>query len=131
MRIKLIANDDYSLDEINTIARQLEGLGHSILFPKASASRQHQRLSMDTQDAFRLDTELLAQAEGCLVLNSKTPNTSLGILGSRTMMELGVASYLNKPVYIMNSTGSQKIEAEMRFTVINEDISKVPIELFG
>ncbi len=104
--------------EIILVKKQLEALGHTVLTPELSEkSEEYVLLSPDEQkNAKRAFIQnhfnRIAAADAILVLNYKKKGVD-GYIGSNTLMEIGVACYLGKEIYLIQTPGEQGCREEV------------------
>ena len=71
----------------------------------------------------------IAGADAILVINNEK-NDIKNYIGGNTFLEMGVAFYLKKPIYLLNPIPETSIKEEvlgMKVVVINNDFSKIKV----
>jgi len=98
---------------------KLQEIGHQVIVP-ASVEEciENPELNMDLDYCFRTDIQKkcfnqIAESDAILVLNCEK-NGIDGYIGGATLMEMGLASHLNKKIFLLNT--SPKIE-DLRYSV--------------
>ena len=125
MKLKLIADSKLLMEDVSDIILGLQRIGHTASAPAGLAGQQHNRLSLDSQDALHNDFTLIQAADAVLLVNSSGPCTACQLL------ELGVASYLRKPVFALQPMGDRKLERDLKAVVIDGNLNDIPKELLG
>jgi len=124
-------------DHVNEIAPLLKTAGHHDLLPKTSMPNA-EILEDDGSSKYKqwrkglIDTHFrkVEKSDAILVVND-TKNSISGYIGANTLMEITIAYYLNKKVFILNEISSDNpvydeilaIEA----IVLSGDISKISL----
>lgn len=128
--------------ELLEVGRKLETLGYSVLYPDASWVMEKNDFKIssvktwlkDDEDYFK-KTELIRehfkkieQCDAILVINL-TKNGILGYIGGATIMEMGLALYLNKKIFILNLPDKKLSLYEevmaLGATFLDGDLSKI------
>ena len=112
---------------------ELEKLGYEVNLPPAEWPGEHGEM-VSTKDFYTIrhqatknDTWVwdrkkgailshfnkVAWADAILVLNYNK-NNILGYIGANTLMEMGIALYLNKPIYLLNPIPEMPYSEEIR-----------------
>jgi len=79
--------------------------------------------------AMRTHFDKVAWADVVLIANY-TKNEIENYIGGNTFLEMGVAFYLKKPIYLLNPIPETSIKEEvlgMKVVVINNDFSKIKV----
>ncbi len=137
--------------QILEIKKQLEGLGYEVLIPPHEVPNkegemipveEYYRIRKETaanggnddwvwerkNQAIRWHNEKINQADAILVLNFDK-NGIANYIGGNTLMEMGVACWLKKPIYLYNPIPQEVSYFEeikgMQPVVINRDLSLI------
>jgi nucleoside 2-deoxyribosyltransferase len=109
-------------DDMDKIKKQLESLGHEVKLPPyeikddtgkmISVKEYYKKRKSETKDtswiwerkkeAMKNHFNKVEWCDAILVLNY-TKNNILNYIGANTLMEMGLALHLNKPIYLLNS----------------------------
>lgn len=117
--------------EIVAAKEQLEAMGYSVLTPELSEkSVDYLKLSIEEQRAAKRTFitnhfNRIAQSDAILVLNYEKKGIG-GYIGSNTLIEIGVASSLDKKIYLFHDPGEQGCTEEvmaLATTVLNGDFA--------
>lgn len=113
-------------EEMQAAEEQLEALGHEALIPpdrvpdkdgniitvaefykirKAAGDKESWVWDVKEQ-AIRLHFDKIADSDAILVLNEKK-NDIPGYIGANTFLEMGLACYLRKPIYVLHQIPDQ------------------------
>ncbi|MDD5750580.1 MAG: hypothetical protein PHU56_02945 [Candidatus Pacebacteria bacterium] len=134
-------------DEMTGVKKDLELLGHEVKLPPVEIPNEQgemisikeyyrQRKESKTEIgwiwdrkewAIRTHFDKVAWADVVLILNY-TKNDIENYIGGNTFLEMGVAFYLKKPIYLLNPIPETSIKEEvlgMKAIVINGDLSKI------
>lgn len=110
------------IDEIDAIRKKLELMGHEVKLPpleviggegkmisakeyyaiRKSASADQEWIWRKKADAIRVHFDKIDWAEVILVCNYDK-NNIISYIGANTLLEMGVAFYLKKPIYLLHS----------------------------
>ncbi|GAX79980.1 hypothetical protein CEUSTIGMA_g7419.t1 [Chlamydomonas eustigma] len=139
MKLKLIVDSELSHEEISELGMQLENLGHNVVYPAGIAGRQHIRHRIEGQKRITEDFGAIQSAQAVLLANTAAFRSGSSASASPTtspcsdsmLIELGVASYLLKPIFIIHPTGRPELETDLKTTVLNGDIGLIPKEILG
>lgn len=133
--------------EMMKIKEDLELLGHEVGLPPTEirdekgemipVTEYYQRRKAETNDdswiwdrkeeAIRTHFKKIEWAEAILVLNYSKNNID-NYIGGNTFLEIGVAFYLNKKIYLLNNIPEMSYREEllgMKPIVINGDLDKI------
>ena len=138
--------------QILEVKSQLENMGHEVLIPPhevkneagelipveayyeirrammASDGQEHDWIWLRKKEAIMTHFNKVSQADVVLILNYEK-NGIANYIGGNTLMEMGVACWLNKPIYLMNPIPSDLSYTEeikgMQPIVINGDLSLI------
>ncbi|MFH1423348.1 MAG: hypothetical protein ABIG29_00080 [Candidatus Nealsonbacteria bacterium] len=133
--------------EMEETKAQLEKLGHEVKLPPSrfnngsgqpiSASQYYEirKTSLDNEGwvwdtkemAMRMHFDKVDWSDAILVLNYAKNNVP-GYIGGNTLMEAGIALFLNKKIYLLNSIPEISYKEEilgMKPVVINGDLSRI------
>ncbi len=137
------------IDEMKEIGRTLEALGHEVKMPPLTIRNEHnQEISVKEYYAQRKNASVsekdvwlwqkkgelikehfvkVAWSEAILVLNYEKNGVS-GYVGANTLLEMGLAFYLDKPIYLLfpvpNSAYKEEIWG-MHPVVIDNDLTRL------
>ena len=123
---------------MRTVARSLEEFGHTVFVPKSLDLIEHQgfqkpktvseRLAAEKKyDFIREHFRKIEQADAILVVNPKHHGTP-GYIGGNTFLEMGVAFYLGKKIYLLNPIPAMDYELElasMHPVVLDGEIARI------
>lgn len=123
---------------MRVVQHALEALGHTALVPKSLdlIETQHfqkpvtvaQRLAAEEKyDFIREHFKKIERSDAVLVVNP-THHDIPGYIGGNTFLEMGIAFYLEKKIFLMHSIPSMGYELEiaaMRPIVLDGDISRI------
>ena len=133
-------------DEMMAVKNDLEKMGHEVKLPPTEIPneqgemipiKEYYRLRKETiseagwiwdrkEWAMRTHFDKVAWADVVLIANY-TKNEIENYIGGNTFLEMGVAFYLKKPIYLLNPIPETSIKEEvlgMKVVVINNDFSK-------
>ena len=134
-------------NEMQQTKKRLENMGHEVVLPpfeieneegKMISVRQYYEIrkmsSADTswvwkrkKEVMRKYLDKIAWADAILVLNYDKNNIE-GYVGSNTLIEMGVAFYLDKLIYLLNSIPEMNCKEEifgMGPTTLDGNINKI------
>ncbi len=133
-------------DEMLKIKMQLEKLGHEVKLPPSeitngegraiSVAQYYEIRKSGREDAWIWDVKREAilnhfakenWAEAILVVNTEKKDIP-GYIGANTLIEMGVALFLNKKIYLLNPIPNIDCREEilgMKPVVINGDLGKI------
>jgi hypothetical protein len=109
------------INQMAEVAKQLESLGHDVKFPPI-AEPLHDGTMVSTEDYYKLKKSGLKnddpfwkthdqrirnhfdKVEWCdaILVTNYDKNGIEGYIGPNTLMEMGLAFYLKKPIYLLN-----------------------------
>ena len=87
-------------DKIPKIKRELEDLGHQVLTPSLEFSRQDAKLKIEN-DLIMKHFKKIELCDAVYITNYNT-NEVKGYIGGNTLMEMGLAYYLGKNIFMLN-----------------------------
>lgn len=115
---------------IFSMGQTLEGQGHSVLLPNAAEISDYADIGTEeaaTRKEFFIKEHIrkIEEADAILVTNGEKKGIA-GYIGANTFLEMSVAYYLNKPIYLLNPitrdvTGYDEILG-MKPTVLNGNL---------
>jgi len=134
-------------DEMMAVKQKLEGLGHEVKLPPTEipneqgemiSIKEYYRLRKETTSeagwiwdrkewAIRTHFDKVAWADVVLIANY-TKNDIENYIGGNTFLEMGVAFYLKKPIYLLNpipETSTKEEVLGMKVIVIDNDLSRI------
>lgn len=135
------------LDRMIECQEALETSGHQVYIP-AFVSRDQAGNPMDSKEFYRIRKsgemelswfegeksramrqhfDLIAKSDAVLVVNEEK-NDSAGYVGGNTLMEMGLAFYLNKKIYLLNPIPEIAYKEEiigMTPSVLNGDLARI------
>ncbi len=143
MKITLCGSTAF-ISEMEKVAKDLEALGHEVKFPpvrfmdgdgkewqtkdyyvfKKTQPFKDESFLKNHTERIGAHFEKVAWADAILVTNFDK-NGIAGYIGPNTLMEMGVAFYLQKPIYLLNPIPEVAWKEEiigMRPKVINGDL---------
>lgn len=136
MIITLCASLSAHLDILEAI-KDLEKLKFKVLYPWATEEIDQGKVDFSNLDAFKLVNQTRAikihydkikKGDAILVINSITKHGIKNYIGGNTLMEMGFAFILNKPIYLLNPIPkmiyTEEIQA-MKPIIIKGDLSKI------
>jgi hypothetical protein len=139
MRIAVIGSMKFA-DDMVKIKKQLDELGHTSTIPLGIESNLNDETLSDnldsslefciTHDIMRKNFKQVADSDAVLVLNYKK-NDIEGYIGVSALLEMGVAHYLKKKIFLINHTPDYKDArwahevAIMQPTIIKGDLTKI------
>jgi nucleoside 2-deoxyribosyltransferase len=139
MKIAIIGSMKFAEDMVK-IKEQLDELGHDAKFPLGLESHLQDGQFVDnlddnlewciTHDIMRKNFKQVANSDAVLVLNYKR-NDIDGYIGISALMEMGVAHYLKKKIFLLNHTPDYKNArwahevAIMQPKIIKGDLTKI------
>jgi len=136
-------------DEMMAVKNDLQKMGHEVKLPPTEipneqgemvSIKEYYRLRKESKTeagwiwdrkewAMRTHFDKVAWADVVLVLNY-TKNDIENYIGGNTFLEMGVAFYLKKPIYLLNPIPETSFKEEvlgMKVMVINNDLSKLTL----
>jgi hypothetical protein len=140
------------INEMVAVARELEVLGHEVKLPpttktgefgqeisvleyyrhkKEAAGKPTHWIWKMHDEPIRTHFDKVAWSDAILVLNYEK-NDVPGYVGPNTLMEMGVAFYLHKPIFLLNPIPNLPHEEEIRGlkpTLLNGDLKAIPQEI--
>ena len=127
-------------EDMVKMKKQLDELGHQASTPLGTETNLEDKSFNDnlddtlewciTHDIMRKNFQQLADSDAVLVLNYKKNNIE-GYIGVSALMEMGVAHYLNKKIFLIQKTPDFKHArwahevAIMQPTIIAGDLTKI------
>lgn len=146
MRITICGSIAF-FDEMNTIKKQLESLGHEVKLPPYEikddtgkmipVKEYYDKRKSETKyiswiwdrkkEAMKNHFEKVEWCDAILVLNY-TKNNILNYIGANTLMEMGLALHLNKPIYLLHSIPEISYKEEvlgMKPIIINDNLKQI------
>ena len=113
MRITICGSLTF-LDRMRKVAEELHNLGHDVLVPESVhlsqtktfwenlEKEQPEQFWQIKRERMKIHCDKVAQTDAILALNYDKNDTQ-GYIGSNTFMEIGVAFYLEKKIYLAQS----------------------------
>ena len=137
MKITICGSVTFAKEEL-LLKSDLEKLGHEVLVTDdLEKFAENPNIKLNYEEELRLTkkTDIIKKffnkiesSDTILVANYKK-NGITGYLGTNVLMEIGVAYYLNKNIYLLYSVGKDQncsLEIEsMEPTILNGDLSKI------
>jgi len=130
-------------EHVNKLASQLEALGYKAVVPhnalqmkaKNNYSVKAVKTWYENPEDFKKKTDFMrghfeevARGDMILVVNDEKKGVP-GYIGSNVLLEMGLAFYLNKPIYILNNVSDKQQNYEevigMGSIFISGDLSKI------
>ncbi|HEX7042477.1 MAG TPA: hypothetical protein VF189_04460 [Patescibacteria group bacterium] len=139
MKIAIIGSMSFAREMLNT-KNKLEELGHTVVVPIGTEAHLNDREFVDNlddnlawcieNDIMRKNFKQVSENDAVLVLNNKK-NDLAGYIGISALMEIGVAHFLNKKIFLMEETPhydkvrwAHEVKI-MQPVILNGDLSKV------
>lgn len=139
MKIAIIGSMKFAEDMVK-IKRQLDELGHEAVIPFATEPHLQDKTFVEnlddnlvyciTHDVMRENFRQVATCDAVLVLNYKR-NGVEGYIGVSALLEMGVAYYLGKKIFLIQKTPDYKDArwahevAIMQPTIVHGDLTKI------
>jgi hypothetical protein len=139
MKIAIIGSMKFA-DDMVKIQKQLQDIGHDAVIPVGAEPHLTDKDFVDnlddnlefciTNDIMRRNFHQVADADGVLVLNYKR-NGIEGYIGVSALLEMGVAHYLGKKIFLIQKTPSFNDArwahevAIMQPTIVHGDLTKI------
>jgi nucleoside 2-deoxyribosyltransferase len=112
------------LEEMKTAQEELEKLGHEVLVPESLVQGNDSAFWADMKtrpeeylkhknERMMQHFEKVASSDAVLVVNEEKHNIP-NYIGPNTLLEIGVASYLGKKIYILNNVPDQPLKEELQ-----------------
>ena len=125
-------------NEMRDVKRSLEGAGHTVFVPKSIELMDREGYVHPTEDEERIQAKIehdfirehfrkIEPADAILVLNYDKKGIQYYI-GGNTFLEMGLAYWLGKTIYLLNPIPDMDYKTEMhamQTTVIHGDLSKI------
>ena len=135
-------------EEMQNIQQQLEKLGHQVKLPPFEVKDEHgqmipvkeyyarrkaENIADDSwiwerkAEAMHVHFQKVEWSDGILVTNYDK-NGIVNYIGANTLMEMGLAFHLNKPIYLLNPIPEISYKEEilgMKTIVINQDLTLI------
>ena len=147
MKITICASIAF-IDEMSALKQQLEQMGHEVKMPpltvpneqgKEIPVKEYYTIRKNAKDsekwvwdlkakAMRTHYEKIEWADSIIVLN-QTKNNVMNYVGANTLVEMGIAFFLNKPIYFMHPIPEQSSKEEilgMKPIILNENLNILP-----
>lgn len=133
MKLMIVGSMQF-LKDMKKAQKELKKLGHDALIPLGTGAL-NDKLAEDLaycikHDIIRRNFVQLASCDGILVLNMKK-NDIEGYIGVSALMELGIAHYLEKKIFLFNPTPHYNEArwahevAIMQPVILNGDLIKI------
>ena len=124
--------------DMRRVQETLTNLGHKAIVPKSLSLIEHEgfrkpktvseRLKAEAKyDFIREHFRAIESSDAILVVNSAHHGIS-GYIGGNTFLEMGIAFYLRKTIYLLNPVPSMDYELElaaMHPVVLNGDLARM------
>ena len=139
MKIAIIGSMQFAKDMIK-MKKQLDELGHQAKVPLGTETHLDDNTFNDnldgslewciTHDIMRRNFQQLAESDAVLVLNYKK-NDIEGYIGVSALMEMGVAHFLHKKIFLIQKPPDYKEArwahevAIMQPTIVHGDLAKI------
>lgn len=139
MKIAIIGSMKFAEDMVK-IKKQLDAYGHDVKIPVGTDPHLRDKNFVDNlgdnleycieHDIMRRNFQQVANSDAVLVLNFKRNNIE-GYIGISALLEMGIAHFLKKKIFLMRETPSFEEArwahevAIMQPTVINGDLTKI------
>ena len=95
-------------DEVLSLAKEIEALGHEVLLPNCIIQRQIEHADFDpiktkaATDAVRKHIDKIRESDAILVCNYDKKGIT-NYIGANTFIEMAAAHYNHKKIFILNS----------------------------
>ena len=143
MNIVICASLDFT-PQIKNVAAALRASGHDVTIPRTAGMIINGEVTLEDikkekatgtivartirQDSIRSYYEKIKHADAILVLNYDKKGI-VNYLGGNTLMEMALAFYLKKPIYMLNEVSSELLYKQevmgMKPILLNGDLSKI------
>ena len=139
MKIMIVGSMCFAKDMVET-RRELENLSHAVSLPYDTEDHlKDPTLRDDTErgrkhsietDIYRKCFDILADNEAILVLNKPQRGVD-GYIGAAVLMEIGLAYYLHKKIFLLNPVPANERYSEdvtiLGAVILDGDLSKIPV----
>lgn len=135
------------INEMETLAKQLEAMGHTAKFPptlvpgetgelipakdyynfKKASEKDSDWIWKNHSQRITDHFKKIAESDAVLIANY-TKNNIENYIGPNTLMEMGLAFYLNKPIYLLNPIPQISYREEIlgvKPIILDGDLSKI------
>lgn len=132
MKIFIAGSMKFAKEMLNAKS-ELEKIGHEIFTPiDAEQCVDNPNLSDNVEyciekDIIRHHFKIIENCDVILVLNHDKNGIS-GYVGGNTLMDMGIAHFLNKKVFMLNSIPDMNYSVEIKIMqpiILNGDLSKI------
>jgi len=126
--------------DILKATKDLEKLKFKVLYPWATEEIDQGKVDFSNLDSFKLINQSRAikihynkikKGDCILVINSITKHDIKNYIGGNTLMEMGFAFVLNKPIYLLNPIPKMIYTEElkaMKPIIIKGDLNKIRLD---
>ncbi|MCX6811672.1 MAG: hypothetical protein NT039_03205 [Candidatus Berkelbacteria bacterium] len=118
--------------EIIKVAERLRGMGHQVITPflteRIIGKERHDILKVE-KDLIRYYFEKIKKVDAVLITNFDK-NGIKGYIGGNTLMEMGFAYVLHKPIYLLSKVPELSYRTEikaMKPIILKGDLEKISI----
>ena len=139
MKIMIVGSMCFAKEMLET-KRQLEALSHQVSVPYDTEDHlndptlrndpERDRKHSIEIDVYRKCFEILASNDAVLVLNIPQRGVE-GYIGAAVLMEIGLAYYLRKKIFLLNPVSPKERYIEdvtiLGAVILNGDLAKIPI----
>jgi nucleoside 2-deoxyribosyltransferase len=140
MKIMIVGSMCFAKEMVET-KKLLETLAHQVALPcdtddhlKDPTLRddpERDRKHSIEKDVYQKCFEILASNDAILALNKEQRGIE-GYIGAATLMEIGLAYYLKKRIFLLNPVSSKERYAEditiLGVTILRGDLTKIPTD---
>jgi hypothetical protein len=109
------------------LGQELEKLGHKVLLPEAPVKKQSSPDFLKDEGMVSRHMDKIAISDAVLIANYPKNNIE-GYIGPNTLMEMAVAFYLKKKIYLLNPVPDQAWKEEIigvKPVVVNGDLKSI------
>jgi hypothetical protein len=109
------------------LGQELEKLGHKALLPEAPIKKQNSPDFLKDEGMVSRHMDKIAISDAVLIANYPKNNIE-GYIGPNTLMEMAVAFYLKKKIYLLNPVPDQAWKEEMLSLnpiILTNDLGKI------
>ncbi|MBI2436939.1 MAG: hypothetical protein HYV41_04335 [Candidatus Magasanikbacteria bacterium] len=135
MKITLCYSMQFA-DKVPALKTELERLGHDVYIVESNDqylgknSDEQEEIKLNEKynhDAMRNHLNLIQHADAILILNFDKNGTT-NYIGGNVFLEMGVAYFLRKQIFLLNPIPEVSYETEikaMKPIIINQDLTKI------
>ena len=136
------------IDEMDAVRKELEALGHGVQMPplavmggegemipvkeyyalRKAAADDHDWIWRRKEEAMRNHFDKVAGGADAILVCNYDKNGIAGYVGANTLLEMGLAFHLRKPIYLLNAIPEVSYKEEilgMQPIVIDGDLERI------